>query len=81
MALYFGIQVKRMRTGKQITQAKLTQAKFAQQSYLDRTYNSMLEGGLRIPNHETVMRMARALNVTAAEIVRGIESNKSFHHA
>lgn len=76
MALYFGIQVKRMRTDKQITQAQL-----AQQAHLDRTYISMLERGLRIPNLETVIRIAHALNVTAAEIVCGIENTMSIQNA
>lgn len=68
MARSFGIQIKQMRTDQQITQAQL-----AEHAKLDRTYISMLERGLRIPNLETVIRIADALGVTAADMVRGIE--------
>jgi transcriptional regulator with XRE-family HTH domain len=61
----------RKRSGK-------TQEVVALDAGLDRTYISMLERATRQPTLETVLVLARALGVTAAEIVAMVEDR--YHY-
>ncbi len=56
----------RKRTGK-------TQETIALDAGLDRTYISMLERGLRQPTLETILALARALELPAAEVISMVE--------
>jgi transcriptional regulator with XRE-family HTH domain len=65
----FGRNVGRFRSGRGWSQDKL-----AEKAELDRTYVSGIERGLRNPGIKTVVRIARALNVSVAELCAGMEA-------
>lgn len=66
--LIFGKVLKAIRIKKDISQEEL-----AYQSTLDRTYISMLERGVNQPSLNTVLLVAKGLNMRASDLVRLIE--------
>jgi transcriptional regulator with XRE-family HTH domain len=64
----FGRNVARIRS-----QRGLSQDELAEQADLDRTYVSGIERGVRNPGIKTVLRIARALGVSAGDLCRGVE--------
>ena len=58
----FGFSVKRLRESKGLTQEAL-----AEKADLDRTYISDIERGARNPGIKNVIRIAKALGVSAAK--------------
>ena len=52
---------------------KLSQEKLSQECGLDRSYISLLERGLRQPSLTTILLLSKALNTTAANMVRDVE--------
>jgi transcriptional regulator with XRE-family HTH domain len=52
----------------------LSQDKLAEKADLDRTYLSGIERGVRNPGIKVVIRLAKALNVSIAEICKGVEA-------
>ena len=63
------LNVRRQREARQLTQEKL-----AERAGLDPTYISGIERGLRNPGIKNVARLARALNLTTAELCRGVDA-------
>ena len=61
----FGQVLRRKRT-----ESGLSQDKLALESGLDRTFISLLERGLRQPSLSTLLELAEALGVDAANLVR-----------
>lgn len=56
-----------LRTARRI--ARMSQAELSRQSGIEQTVISKIElGKIRNPSHETVVRLARALNVGAEEL-------------
>ncbi len=64
----FGLRLRRWRESKAFTQEKL-----AERANLDQTYISGIERGLRNPGIKNVVRLAKALGVTTAKLVEGLE--------
>ena len=64
----FGRNVARIREQKGLTQDSL-----AEKADLDRTYLSGIERGVRNPGIKTVLRLARALEVSVGKLVEGGE--------
>lgn len=64
----FGHNVSRLRN-----QAGLSQDQLAEKADLDRTYLSGIERGVRNPGIKVVIRLARALGVTVAQLCKGVE--------
>lgn len=64
-----GQNVRRAREAKEFTQEKL-----AEKAGLDPTYISGIERGLRNPGIKNVARLARALDITTAELCRGVDA-------
>ena len=64
----FGRVIQRLRKTKGLSQEELSL-----RSGLDRTFISRLEGGQRQPTISTLIKLAQALNVTAASIVAEVE--------
>lgn len=56
--------------------AGLTQEQLAEKADLDRTFISLLERGKRQPSLGTVLRLAAALGLTAAELVSLAEERR-----
>lgn len=52
---------------------KLTQEKLAEKAELDPSYISGIERGVRNPSILSVIRIAKALEMTVSELSRGIE--------
>ncbi len=67
--LAFGRNVARVRAERGFSQDKL-----AEKADLDRTFVSGIERGVRNPGIKTVLRVARALNVSVAELCKGVDS-------
>ena len=63
----FGRNVSRARNT-----AGLSQDKLAEKADLDRTYLSGIERGVRNPGIKTVIRLARALDVTLDQLCKGV---------
>ena len=63
MALEFGLTVRRLRE-----QLGVSQEKFAEMTGHHRTYIGFLERGERTPNIFTASRVAKALNLSLAEL-------------
>ena len=63
----FGRNVSRFRD-----QAGLSQDKLAEKADLDRTYLSGIERGVRNPGIKTVIKLAKALNVTIDQMCKGV---------
>ena len=64
-----GLNVRRQREAKALTQEKL-----AEQSGLDPTYISGIERGLRNPGIKNVARLAKALDLSTAELCKGVDA-------
>ncbi len=64
----FGKVLQRLRKAKGLSQEELSF-----RSQLDRTFISRLEGGLRQPTISTIIKLAKALGVSAASIVAEVE--------
>jgi transcriptional regulator with XRE-family HTH domain len=64
-----GLNVRRQREAKQLTQEKL-----AERASLDPTYISGIERGLRNPGIRNVVRLARALGLTTSELLKGVDA-------
>lgn len=64
-----GLNVRRQREARQLTQEKL-----AEKSGLDPTYISGIERGLRNPGIKNVARLAKTLGLTTAELCRGVDA-------
>jgi len=65
----FGRNIARLRAEKGFSQDLL-----AEKSGLDRTYVSGIERGVRNPGIKTALGIARALDVTIADLCQGVES-------
>ena len=63
----FGLNVRRCREAK-----GLTQERAGEKAGLDPTYISGIERGVRNPSLLSICRLAKALGVTAAELVSGV---------
>lgn len=70
----FGEVLQRYRAGAGITQEEL-----ALRAGVDRTFVSRLERGVRQPTITTLINLAEALNVSAADLVR--ETERAHQHA
>ena len=64
-----GLNVRRQREAKELTQEKL-----AEKSGLDPTYISGIERGLRNPGIKNVAKLAKALGLTTAELCKGVDA-------
>jgi transcriptional regulator with XRE-family HTH domain len=64
----FGSNVRKAREAKDFTQEQL-----AEKADLDQTYISGIERGLRNPSIVSVVRIAKALGSSVAELSKGIE--------
>ena len=65
----FGRNVAKIRNDRGFSQDKL-----AEKANLDRTFVSGIERGVRNPGIKTVLRVARALNVSIADLCKGVEA-------
>jgi len=63
----FGFSVKRQRESKRLTQEIL-----AEKADMDRTYLSDIERGIRNPGVKNVVRIAKALGITASRLMEGV---------
>lgn len=64
-----GQNVRRRREARELTQEKL-----AERASLDPTYISGIERGLRNPGIKNVAKLAKALGVTTAELLKGVDA-------
>jgi len=64
-----GLNVRRQREAKQLTQERL-----AELAGLDPTYISGIERGLRNPGIKNVARLAKALGLTTSELCKGVDA-------
>ena len=64
-----GLNVRRQREAKQLTQEKL-----AEKASLDPTYISGIERGLRNPGIKNVAKLAKALGLTTSELCKGVDA-------
>jgi transcriptional regulator with XRE-family HTH domain len=64
-----GQNVRRRREARELTQEKL-----AEKSGLDPTYISDIERGRRNPGIKNVARLAKALGLTTAELLKGVDA-------
>ena len=71
-AVAFGKVLRRLRK-----EAGLTQEQLGLEAELRRTYVSILELGQQQPSLNTLFKLARALNVPAAELVSAVETELS----
>ena len=53
---------------------ELTQEKLAEKAGLDPTYISGIERGLRNPGIKNVARLAKALGLSTAELLKGVDA-------
>jgi transcriptional regulator with XRE-family HTH domain len=64
--------------GRNVAQAresqKFSQDRLAEKADLDRTYVSGIERGVRNPGIKTVIRIAKALGVSIADLCKGVEA-------
>ena len=65
----FGRNVARIRNERGLSQDKL-----AEKADLDRTFVSGIERGVRNPGIKTVLRIARALEVSIGELFKGVNA-------
>lgn len=65
----FGGNVAKAREKRSYSQDKL-----AERADLDRTYISGIERGVRNPGIKTVIRVAKALEVSDADLCKGVEA-------
>ena len=64
----FGRQLRSLRETKALTQVTL-----AEMANMDRTYISDIERGIRNPGIKNVARLARALGITSADLMEGVD--------
>jgi transcriptional regulator with XRE-family HTH domain len=64
-----GLNVRKRREARELTQEKL-----AERASLDATYISGIERGLRNPGIKNVARLAKALGLSTAELCKGVEA-------
>jgi len=64
----FGRQLRKFREAKALTQGTL-----AEKANMDRTYISDIERGMRNPGIKNVARLAKALNLTSAMLMEGVD--------
>ena len=64
-----GQNVRRRREARELAQEKL-----AEKAGLDPTYISGIECGLRNPGIKNVARLAKALDLTTAELCKGVDA-------
>ena len=64
----FGRNVARIRADRGFSQDKL-----AEKADLDRTFISGIERGVRNPGVKTLLRIARALEVSIGELFKGVD--------
>ena len=64
----FGQRLRKLRETKGLTQGAL-----AQKAQMDRTYISDIERGIRNPGIKNVARLAKALTVTSAMLMEGVD--------
>ncbi len=64
----FGLRLRRLREAKQSTQEAL-----AERAGLDQTYISGIERGLRNPGIKNVVRLAKGLGITTADLCKGVD--------
>ncbi len=64
-----GLNVRRAREAKSLTQEKL-----AERAGLDPTYISGIERGLRNPGIKNVARLAKALGLSTSELCKGVDA-------
>lgn len=64
-----GLNVRRRREARELTQEKL-----AEKAGLDPTYISGIERGLRNPGIKNVAKLAKALGFSTAEMVKGVDA-------
>lgn len=69
LELQLGMRIKYLRSQKNISQETL-----ALDSDINRNYLSDLENGRRNPSLKVLERIAQALNISLAELFKGIES-------
>jgi transcriptional regulator with XRE-family HTH domain len=62
----FGLRIKELRLN-----ASLSQEALAAECTLDRTYISGIERGQRNPSFKNIIRIAKALNVSPAQLFEG----------
>ena len=67
--LAFGRNVARIRAERGFSQNKL-----AEKADLDRTFISGIERGVRNPGIKTVLKVARALNVSVGDLCKGVNA-------
>lgn len=56
--------------------AEMSQEKLASRSKLDRSYISQLERELKSPTMDTLLRICKALGVSAADLIAHVESGR-----
>lgn len=71
----FGEVLRELRVKNNITQEKL-----AEYCDLDRAYISLLERGLRQPTITTIFKIAKALNVTPANLIQLVQEQVIKNH-
>jgi transcriptional regulator with XRE-family HTH domain len=64
-----GLNVRKRREARELTQEKL-----AERANLDSTYISGIERGLRNPGIKNVAKLAKALGQTTAELCKGVDA-------
>ncbi len=64
-----GLNVRRRREARELTQEKL-----AEKAGLDPTYISGIERGLRNPGIKNVAKLAKALGFSTAELLKGVDA-------
>ncbi len=69
LAVAFGVVLRRLRID-----AGLTQEQLGFEAELRRTYVSVLELGQQQPSLTTIIKLAKALKIPAAEIIRMVEA-------
>lgn len=68
-AVAFGVVLRRLRQ-----EASLTQEELGFEAELRRTYVSVLELGQQQPSLTTILKISRALNLPASEIIAQVEA-------
>jgi len=68
---HFGDKVRQYRHEKGWSQERL-----AHEAVINRTYVASLEAGQRNPSLDLICRLAKALHVGAADLVKGAETKK-----
>ena len=74
-AVAFGMVLRRLRQ-----EASLTQEELGFEADLRRTYVSVLELGQQQPSLTTILKLSKALNLTASEIMAMVEAELRSSH-